>query len=249
MLAGVLLAIASLTRTNGLGVVVLLLAVGLLGRPRRLRACGAMVLVVAALVGAWSWRTSTLAGRPTFIESLVGYNFWLGESADRNGFAPNFGEGRARAHELMAREAGTVETRSPSFWYAALSPREARALDARLVGAARRSIRNEPGAFARRFLTGLLWFWIRAETLPRTIQYALVALPLLALAVVGIWRQFQQPRPVEPSIWVIAAIVASHAAIYAGICPMARYSVQVYPLVCYLAGLGWVARGTARREP
>jgi len=34
------------------------------------------------------------------------------------------------------------------------------------------------------------------------------------------------------------AAIQVHVVVYAAICPMARYSVQVYPLLSYLAGVG-----------
>ena len=36
--------------------------------------------------------------------------------------------------------------------------------------------------------------------------------------------------------------VVLHLAIYAAVCPMARYSVQLYPVLCYLAGTVFVSR-------
>jgi 4-amino-4-deoxy-L-arabinose transferase-like glycosyltransferase len=242
-LAGLLLCAASLTRVTALGVLIVLAAIGLLTRPRRLRSCAVVVLVAASLLGPWTWRTSALVGRPTFVESLAGYNFWLGESADRYGFAPDFGVSRARAHELMAREAGTQETRSPSFWYATLSPREARTFDEKLVDAGLTRIGKLPLSYAGRCVSGLLWFWIRAETAPRTIQYALIALPLVALSLFGLSRMLARPEPGELPVGLVVAIVVFHVVIYAASCPMARYSVQVYPLMCYLAAAGFAHGG------
>lgn len=249
-LAGVLLSAASLTRATALCVVFALVATVGLVRPRPLASGAVVILVAASLLGAWTWRTSNLVGRPAFVESLAGYNFWLGEAADRNGFAGSFGEARARAHELMAREAGTPETRSPSFWYGRLTPREARAFDERLASAGLRRIGDAPVSYAKRFLAGLLWFWIRAETVPRTIQYALVSLPLLGLALFGLGRLFGTPRPGALPAGLVTITIVVHLVIYAAVCPMARYSVQVYPLMCYLAGVGLTVRtGILLRSP
>ena len=193
------------------------------------------MLVAASLLGAWTWRTSSLVGRPAFVESLVGYNFWLGEAADRFGFAVDFGQARERAHELMAAEAGTPETRSPSFLHVTLPPREARELDEKLVRAAVRAVAARPFAYAKRVAAGLFWFWVRAETATRTFQYALVALPLVVLGLFGLARSGSR---------LLIFVVVAHVVIYAAICPMARYSVQLFPLLCYLAGIG-----ISRREP
>jgi 4-amino-4-deoxy-L-arabinose transferase-like glycosyltransferase len=246
VLAGVLLSAASLTRATAVGVVLVLVAMGALVRPRRWLASAAVILVATGLLGSWAWRTSALAGRPALVESLVGYNFWLGEAADRYGFAADFGQARARAHQLMAQEAGTEETRSPSFWCGTLGPRQAPDFDARLVEAGRRSVVSRPLAYARRCAAGLLWFWIRSETVSRTMQYALLSLPLVALSVFGAWRLSQRPRPGGPPARLAVGVVVAHVALYAAICPMARYSVQVYPLMCYLAGAALAGRTRER---
>jgi 4-amino-4-deoxy-L-arabinose transferase-like glycosyltransferase len=251
-LAGVLLSAASLTRVTAVGAVLLLVVTGVLARPRRWLASAVVALVATGLLGAWSWRTSALVGRPAFVESLGGYNFWLGEAADRYGFAADFGGARARAHELMAREAGTQETRSPSFWYGTLSPPDARDFNDRLVGAALRRIVSGPFSYARRCASGFLWFWTRAETASRTMQYAVLSLPLVALSVFGSWRLTRQPHPGTPPAGLVVGIILVHVAIYAAICPMARYSVQVYPLMCYLAGAafsGGVRQRVAYQQP
>ena len=232
------LSAASLTRVTALFVAIALVSIGVLSKPRRILSSAVLAIVVFGVVGAWAWRTSALVGRPTVVESLAGYNFWLGAAADRYGFAPSFGDARERAHELMAVEAGTPETRSPSFWYATLSPREASEFDRKLLSAGFRSVRERPGAFARRCGAGIFWFWIRAETASRTLQYALVALPLVALGLFGITKLLSRDVHAALPTALVAATIVWHVLIYAAICPMARYSVQVYPLMCYLAGAG-----------
>jgi 4-amino-4-deoxy-L-arabinose transferase-like glycosyltransferase len=238
-LAGVLLAAASLTRVTAVVVLTLVAAAGLFIRPRSWLSSAVVVLVAAGLLGPWILRTSALVGRPAFVESLAGYNFWLGEAADRDGFAEDFGQARSRAHELMAIEAGTPETRSPSFWYATLSPRQARVFDDTLVEAGLKRIGDRPMSYLGRCASGLVWFWIRADTERRTIQYALVALPLLALGLFGLTKLLARPEREALPTGLVAAVVALHILIYAAVCPMARYSVQVYPLICYLAGAGF----------
>jgi hypothetical protein len=78
---------------------------------------------------------------------------------------------------------------------------------------------------------GLFWLWVRAETATRTLQYALVALPLVVMGLIGLSRAGSR----------ILAVLA-HVAIYAAVCPMARFSVQFYPILSYLAGTVLVTR-------
>jgi hypothetical protein len=243
-LAGALLASASLTRVTAVGVLILLVVSGLRIKPRPWIPCAVVMVVAAAILAPWMWRTSALVGRPAFVESLAGYNFWLGAAADRYGFASDFGQARERAHTMMEREAGAQEVRSPSFWYATLSPRQARAFDDDLRTAAWRSIAQRPFSYAARCGSGLLWFWIRAETAPRTVQYAVVALPLLAMSVFGLSKLFARPELGALSARLVVTVVVAHVLVYAAICPMARYSVQVYPLICYLAGVVFAGRSS-----
>ena len=229
--AGVLLAAASLTRVTALLAVAILAIVTVVRWPRARGAAGVATLLVCIPVGAWAVRTSALAGAPVIVESLPGYNFWLGESAARSGFSSGYAESRRRAHDLMAEEAGTPETASPSFWYLTLSPRDLHAFDATLRRSAVRTIERRPLAYAERVAAGLFWFWTRAESRSTTLGYAVVALPVLALALAGMSRATIVP----------ASIVLGHLVLYAAICPMARYSAEVYPAIALLAGVG-VAR-------
>ena len=71
-----------------------------------------------------------------------------------------------------------------------------------------------------RLARGLVRFWIAGDTRSTTLAYAAVVLPFLALQ--------------------RAALLATalHAVFYAAVCPMARYSVAVYPACALLAGRG-----------
>jgi hypothetical protein len=233
IVSGVLLGVAALTRVTAVGVLGLLIVMTW-GRERRCKqVCLVATLVAALPVGAWALRTTALAGTPTLIDSLPGYNFWLGEAADRNGFAASFAESKRRAHALMTAEAGTTETADPSFRYMTLDPRQTRAFDAKLVSAARTRILHHPMSYALRFVKGLVWFWCRAETSTRTLHYALVSLPFLLLAFAGLrvsWCDAQART--------LAMVIALHVVVYAAICPMARYSVQLSPILGMLGGIG-----------
>jgi hypothetical protein len=238
---GLLLAAAAVTRVTAVVVLVIVVASGVVAR-RRAAAAGAALVAVAAL-GPWLVRSTALAGRPTLVESLAGYNFWLGESADRFGFAPDFGTARERAHRLMTEEAGTIETRTPSFWYGTLTPREAAAFDRRLVGAGARLAAGRPFHYLKRCLAGVAWFWVRAETVGRTAEYAALALPVVSLSLLGLARLARSPGSSPVTAGLLVAVVAVHLAVYAAVCPMARYSVQLYPLMGYLAGVALSPRG------
>lgn len=247
-LAGGLLAAASLTRPTGLAVAALVIAwtLATAGRAKGLRVAGVIALAIAFPTAGWAIRSSRLAGAPVFIEALPGYNFWLGEADSRFGFASGFGEARARAHTLIAAEAGEPRAAAPGFRYADLAPRDLHAFDEKLTRAAIERVEAAPLAYARRCLSGLFWYWTRGEARARTIEYAIVAFPFVVLAAIG-WRRAAGSGAGDGlPVRLAAAVVILHVVAYAAICPMARYSVQLYPVMGYFAGIGCAS--LARRE-
>jgi hypothetical protein len=90
-----------------------------------------------------------------------------------------------------------------------------------------------PFHYLKRCLAGLFWLWVRAETATRTLQYALVALPLVVMGLIGLSRAGSR---------ILVFAVLAHVAIYVAVCPAARYSVQLYPILSYLAGTVLVTR-------
>jgi len=235
-LAGLALGMAVLTRATGALFLLALLLAALLTRTARRRAAAAVALALLPAL-AWSLRSSRLEGRPVFVHSLGAYNFWLGEAADRFGFAPDPGRARAAAHRLMAEEAGLSPAATTGLWHVALTPPETARLESALAKAARRRVLSAPASYARRVLAGIAWFWVRADTLRTTCLYAIAVLPFLAGLLLG-------ARPPRAGAWdplhlALLLAVALHVLLYAAVCPMARYSVAVYACAAPLVALGW----------
>jgi hypothetical protein len=232
--SGLALGLALLTRATSVLFLAAVAASALIaGAPfRRVLAVSALALLPAL---AWSARSSALEGRLVFVHSLGAYNFWLGEAQDRFGFASH-GKARAAAHALMVAEGGLPREQGRTLWHAALTPAETATLETTLGEAALARVRSHPVGYARRAIRGLGWFWIRADTWTTTWQYALVALPFLALALVGSFASGSALR--EPLLLALVLSVGLHAVVYAAVCPMARYSVVVYPCCAPLAAMG-----------
>ncbi len=125
------------------------------------------------------------------------------------------------------------------FWYGTLTPREVASMETRLSRAARENIVEQPLDYACRVGRGLIWFWIRAETKTRTLQYAVAIVPLLLLAFVGAWRGLGWLDGSLRSLAQLSIGVAlAHNLLYAASLPVARMCVQVFPLLILLAVLG-----------
>ena len=245
--AGLCFGAQILARATG---VLTLLAATVWSAARRHPARGLALAVLALLFPlAWSWRASRLEGRPVFVHSLLFYNYWIGEGLDRLGSGPP----PAGHWGLIVRETfergGIPAERARTLWYGELAPRELAALERRLGAAALSEARAHPGHLAARTVRGLLAYWVRGATGERTWQYAALVLPLVALGACGTWRACRAGAGDAGLGLLLASALALHLATGALILPAARLSVQVYPELAYLAGLGasWLFGLVGRR--
>jgi hypothetical protein len=89
-----------------------------------------------------------------------------------------------------------------------------------------------------RFLRGLYRFWIQAQSTPRTIQYGISFVVVLALALPALRPAAVRREAADMiflgSVWMIVV----HNVAYAAILPVARFSVQVWPEVAWLLAVG-----------
>jgi hypothetical protein len=236
---GALISLQLLTRSTGLvtlGAIFVFTLSAWRGAWREL-----MLLVLLALTPAlvWSVRSSQLEGRPVFVHSLAAYNFWYGEALDRLPLDDARGRNHQVAVEQILRLGGRDPSEAPRFWYGTLTPREVSSMETRLSRAARENIAEQPLDYACRVGRGLVWFWIRAETKTRTLQYAVAIVPLLLLAIVGAWRGLSRLDDSLRSLAQLSIGVAlGHNLLYAASFPAARMCVQVFPLLTLLAVLG-----------
>ncbi len=236
-----LLAAQMLTRSAGILTAAAILLAGLATPARRTgnlrgRAWALCAILSLALVPAlaWSIRPSKLESRLVFVQSLNGYNFWIGEAFDRFGPESVKGEFSRARTEFVFRTAG--EPVPPAdFWWGQLTPEQLSRMEPRLMVAAREHIAAEPLGYARRVARGLWHFWFRAETASRSLQYVLVSLPLVVLAFVGIYRELKRRRDFLSVALALSAVL--HVLAYAAVIPLARYSVGVYPAAVFLAAM------------
>ncbi|MFN7965937.1 MAG: hypothetical protein U0V87_09665 [Acidobacteriota bacterium] len=249
--SGAALALQVLTRPTGLLtlgaiVVVTLLATRRAKRDRvfdaarsRWRELSVLVLLALLPALAWSVRSSKLEGRVLFVHSLAAYNFWYGEALDRLPLEDERGRSHGLAVEQILRLGGKDPSAAPKFWYGTLTPRDVAALETRLSQAARENIVEHPLQYTARVLRGMVWFWVRAETKTRTLQYVVAIVPLLLLALYGAWRGTGNlDGSLRRMAHLSVGLLLAHDLAYAATLPMARMCVQVFPLLTLLAVLG-----------
>jgi hypothetical protein len=240
-LAGAALALAVLTRSSGIVLVLVSVAFGLArrGTGRRTAATAALAALALAPAAAWSVRTSLLEGRPVFVHSLVYYNFWIGEGIDRHGTgdppAGNWGRIVAETYEHAGFDTGGAPR-----WYTTLAPREVARLETALAAAAATRIRTDPAGYGLRVARGIARFWFQATTARRSAQYLAAVLPVLVVAAVGAVAVLRRSAEAPPDDLgrLFLAILLAHNLAYAAVLPVARMSVQVYPELAYLAAAG-----------
>ena len=239
-LGGGLMAWHLLTRSSGLLTLAAIVLLALLDRPRRRGVMALVLLGVIALLPAlaWSVRSSRLEHRPVFVQSLIGYNFWLGEGFHRFGMERTTGEHYQARIELILEQAGLDPRDAGSFHWTTLTPEQSARTEPLLQRAALQHVLNEPLDYAGRVLSGIYGFWTRASSTARTWQYRLLTLPVLLLAAWGaVCSLRNRDGPDRLAIMALLTILLHNLA-YAAIVAMARNSVQVYPALGYLVGVG-----------
>lgn len=239
VVSGLALALLLLTRSTGLLIVLgLILAVLLVDR-RSWRRMAVVLAIAMTPAVAWSIRSSRLEGRPVVIQSLVAYNFWLGEGFDRFGADEMRYVSRRRSMELIFDEAGLDRSRLDRFWWIQLTPAECADIERRLSKGAWVRIRDDPFGYAGRVVRGLGRFWFAGESAAPSRIYFWTVSPLLLITLVGIMGLLSsRSRHVDPLGLASFATLFLTMLAFAATIPMARYSVEVYPELAYLAGLG-----------
>lgn len=232
IVAALLGAILVLTRSTGVLFVMPMIWASL---RRKLPLMQIVLLAALMMLPAtlWSVRSSRLEGRPVFVSSLLSYNFWFGRGFDRARAMPDRTARSRQALELVLTTAGRDPAQTPHFWYIQLAPGEVAQLEQRLQSAAWTYIKQHPGEYLGSVARGTVRFWFGAETAARERQYLLASGPFVVLAVLGFWRGRRLSL-----VRTIGVIIVLHMLVYAATLPMARMSVQIYPLVALLALLG-----------
>jgi len=120
----------------------------------------------------------------------------------------------------------------PRWFY---DPMDEVRLDRITKGIGKERIFADPLAFARHVVGNCWRFWLGAPTAISMAFSAVINLPLLLFAAVGLFVSSWWRRP-DLTLWVAVGVYLflSHVAVLA----VVRYALTVMPLVCLLAGVG-----------
>jgi len=116
----------------------------------------------------------------------------------------------------------------------------------------KRRVLHEPGAFLHKFTAQFASFWYVVETRKKSLIVGSIAVIVLGLAGLGVWRA----RRERTLVWPVVIVPLYFNAIYAAFLAFARYSMPLYPTLIVLAAGGGVTlfdlvvrRGAVSKPP
>lgn len=247
--AGLLLAVHGVTRVSGPLTIACAIGFGLLRAPRRFSLLLTLGLLSLAPAAAWSVRSSLLEGEPVLVNALGPFNFWVGEEFDTFTRETKAGVAWEKVYSSVLSRAGLHERAGKPFDYKRLTPREAADLDRRLARAAAERIVSSPLSYAARVARGIGRFWYQAQTGRGSLRYLGITLPLLVLGLLGARRLLRSGGEEAAFAGLLVSVILLHNLMHAATLAMARLSVQVYPELAWLAGVGALALVPRRAAP
>ena len=204
-------------------------------RKRTIMGLSLCLSVVFLGVGAWVYRSYRLTDHfvfPSTSGGLALYAAHVYAAHPEQSIHDSVHQAAAEVRALGERNGIKCDPRDayPRWFY---SPKDELKLDHLARQAAQEHIAADPASFARHVVGNLWRFWWGAPTRTSMIVAALLNIPLVLLAAVGLLmsRWWKQPTM---SLWILMAayFFLTHVAVLS----VVRYSLTVMPLVCLLAG-------------
>lgn len=96
------------------------------------------------------------------------------------------------------------------------------------------SVKNEPIEFIKKIFTGILAYWYLGGSQFKSVLIAIINLPMLLLACLGLFYSIKCKTNIIPLLLLILYFTLIHAVILA----IARYSVPIMPYVIIFASFG-----------
>ncbi len=100
----------------------------------------------------------------------------------------------------------------------------------------RNDLRTHPEKLPRRLYLQGWWFWF-ADRPGRVIFHIIYKLPILLLALIGVWRGLRRRENIGPMLICTGAFWFTHALVMGHI-PLAAYCLTILGPVCILAAMG-----------
>ena len=249
MRAGAMVGVAALTKSAFVVAPPLLIVFMLVRARQQMRqSLPIAIVVIACYAGVhslWLIRNYALAGEIVPFTTMNGFSFFVGKKI--------FEE-----FDVKKQTAGSV----PDRWAAALyrsvqneiaaaepgisMPRLEARTDARLIGMAQQLAIEDPLFVLRKMLAGTVLIWYLSDTTAKSFGWMIFQLPLVILAMVGIYRQHRW----TPSKCFLICFTATYVLSYALVSPLARYGMILIPILMLFAGnaLTVLFRAGAGRE-
>lgn len=245
LVAGIVLGFTTLTRSSPFFIVPLLLFYLLLKAKDTVRlryaisrtaalACGALIVL-----SPWMVRNYSLAGTPTFSEDLIGIAAFQGLYVTKTGIGNEGYQARIREARLaqseLAASKGVEFTlfKQDKFWDIFPTIEQEQLYNQVLLKEVLDEYKKAPGLFIMHCLQNGGRFWFQGAT-PKVTLLGLVAnVPLLLLAILGIYFAHKHGLAIAPILLVIVTLYAVHVPLIAH----ARYSTPLIPLLAVLAAI------------
>ena len=203
-----------------------------------------MVVVMMTVISPWVIRNYSLTGRFIPTASVLGVSAQAGQYINEHLF-----DGRpwwlldreaSRERDRVAAKLGLpFEDGSQGYYQTFYKSQNEIKFSQYLFGEVVKKYKRSPILFARCLGQNIFNFWFAGKTWMATAADALVQLPYLVLAGIGIAYSVKSGRirSIGPLVLFIAYIWAVHVPILA----QTRYSIPLMPLICSLGAVGLMA--------
>jgi 4-amino-4-deoxy-L-arabinose transferase-like glycosyltransferase len=234
---GLALGVAALTKSAYVVLLPLVLFFAVLCWRRQGRQLVAFALIILASYGSvhslWVARNYALTGRIVPLTTMTGVAFFLGnriiEQFDikRQTAGPGPDQWADEMYQSLQLE---IEAKQPSL---SLPNLEAET-DKELMTRAKHLMLTNPLFAVRKVLAGSVLIWFLSDSTAKSLGWAMFQLPLVLLALFGVWAM----REWSMSAVFLLCVAVLFLVAYAAVCPYARYSTPVMPLVILFSSCG-----------
>jgi 4-amino-4-deoxy-L-arabinose transferase-like glycosyltransferase len=235
MMAGVMLALAALTKSVILLLPFFLMVHALFRKDlKNVRSLVFVVMVAGVLIAPWTIRNAVQSGRFIAIQTTLGFNLMQGEA-----IAEHWTEAPFSTLSLWAKgESDTREVLADST----LTPGSPEG-DARLIRHVTETWAGDPVQAIRHVAVNALTYWYLSESPVKSAAILLLQIPLIFLAVRGVRNMKERGDTLLLLVLAILYFWGVHAVVVGWM----RYSVPVLPVLMLLAVRGM--RGPSPHTP
>jgi hypothetical protein len=224
-------------------------APGARGRLTAFRQLAWVVLAMAFVLTPWTIRNYRLVGRVVPTASVMGISAQAGQYINEHLFD-------GRPFWILDREASRIRSQeamrlgipfeggADSYYQMFYKSRDEIRFSDELLHQTVTKYRQDPGLYLRVCAQNALNFWIAGKTWLATGLNAIIQIPLLVFALLGVKLLFRRGR--RQVLIMLLVLMSGILAIHIAVLAQARYSIPLMPFVSVLACIGAVG---LRRNP